>query len=156
MKLNKLFSLLIVIPLLGSAINGYYRDIGAMKNNGSVGSMRGALAYVEANWREGDVLYATDDGPWINLASYTDKPIYRMETCTVYGSLSPKTRDALGVQVVSLEELTYRRAWIFAPKYSPLHPACYTDAIASITQGEPVYTVDDGDLIMSGVWLVEK
>ena len=154
MKLNKFFSVIIALPILGSAIYGYYRNIGAMKNDGAVGSMRGALAYVLTHWQEGDIMYTTDDGPWVNLTPYTDKPIYRMPTCQIWGSLSPQTREAFGAQVIDLDHLDYKRAWVFAPKYSPLHPECYTEAIVDLTEGAPVYVVDDGEWLYSGVWLV--
>lgn len=153
-RLNKALTIIIVIPVIVSALYGYYKNIGAMKNDGAVGSMRGGLAYVESQWREGDVIYATDDGPWINLVLYTDKPIYRMPTCQIWGALSKRTRDAFGAVVIPLADLDYKRAWIFAPKYSPLHPDCYTDAIAALTNGDPVYTVDNGDWLYSGIWLI--
>jgi hypothetical protein len=74
----------------------------------------------------------------------------------VLGALNPNTRRAMGIIVKDFDELqAYKRVWVFAPR-SPLHPKCYEEQIAPITQGEPLVTVDDNVFIMSGVWLVEK
>lgn len=158
--MNKYFLTLIVSILCIAGIYGYYKNIAAMKGDGAVSSMRGALAYVEANWQDGDIIFTTDDGPWINLTPYTDKPIYRMPTCKekgsyapVLGSLSTQTRDALGMQIADLKDIPYKRAWVFAPTRSPLHPECYLTQIAPLTNTPPVYVVDDNDWLYSGVWL---
>jgi hypothetical protein len=163
MNKNKFFSTLIVSILCITGIYGYYKNISAMKGDGAVSSMRGALTYVEANWQDGDIIFTTDDGPWINLTPYTDKPIYRMPTCQekgsyapVLGSLSTQTRDALGMQVADLTDIPHQRAWVFAPTRSPLHPECYITQIAPLTETPPVYVVDDNEWLFSGVWLVMK
>jgi hypothetical protein len=162
---NKYFSTIILVPLLLASLYGYYANIAAMKGDGAVSSMRGALEYVESHWQEGDIIFTTDDGPWINLRPYTDRPIYRMpmDGCEergsfapVLGSLSSTTREALGMNGASLDEIHHARAWVFAPTRSPLHPNCYTAMIASLTAGTPVYVVDDGDWLYSAVWLVEN
>ena len=101
--MNKFFATLIVSILCITGIYGYYKNIAAMKGDGAVSSMRGALTYALDHWQPGDIIYTTDDGPWINLTPYTDQPIYRMPTCAekgsyapVLGSLSTQTRAALG------------------------------------------------------------
>ena len=160
--MNKFFSTLIVCTLCVAGIYGYYKNIAAMKGDGAVSSMRGALQYALDNWQEGDIIYTTDDGPWINLSPYTSQPIYRMPTCQekgsyapVLGSLSAQTRTALGMQIADLKDIPHKRALVFAPTRSPLHPACYMDQIAPLTQTPPVYVVDDSEWLFSGVWLVK-
>lgn len=155
--MNKYFTTVIVSIICITGIYGYYKNISAMKGDGAVSSMRGALDYVEANWREGDIIFTTDDGPWINLTPYTDKPVYRMQTdCTVLGSLSSQTREALGMHIADLTDIPHQRAWVFAPTRSPLHPECYITQIAPLTNTPPVYVVDDNEWLFSGVWLVTK
>jgi hypothetical protein len=152
----------LVLPVLVSGVGGYYKNIPAMKNDGAVSSTIEALTYVKAHWQPGDVIYYTDDGPLVNVLPYAkDLPQYGMAACgqeaygLILGSLNPATRKAFGVQVADLADLTFKRAWVFAPM-SPLHPKCYQEQIAPITQGEPLVTVDDNIFISSGVWLVEK
>lgn len=158
----KYIYLTIVLPLIAASLYGYYTNIAAMKGDGAISSMGGALAYVDSHWRDGDIIYVTDDGPWINIAPYTEYPIFRMpmDGCEekgsyapVLGSLSETTRAALGMQIAALDEIPHRRAWVFAPTRSPLHPACYTELIAPLTSDDPVYIVDDTEWIYSAVWL---
>lgn len=157
MNINKLYSTLILSIITISGIYGYYRYISAMKGEGAVSSMSEALAYVESQWQDGDIIYMTDDGPWINVTPYTSRPVYRMPECSepVRGSLSGATRAALGMQITPLDSIPYNRAWVFAP-FSPLHPPCYYEQIAPMTAADPVYIVDRGDWLYSAVWLVTK
>ena len=149
-----------IVPVLVSGIGGYYRNIPAMKNDGAVSPLIDTLDYVRDNWQVGDVIIYTDDGPMINLSPYAgDLPQYLVPACgerlnsgPVLGSLTPATRAAIGIPVIGVDEKLYRRAWVFAP-FSPLHPQCYEDYIAPLTQGDPITIVDNNDYIYSGVWL---
>jgi len=159
---KKLFTSIIFVPLVIASLFGYYHNIAAMKGEGAVSSLSDALAYVEANWQPGDIIFATDDGPWINLAPYTDKPIYRMPGCAekgsyapVLGSLSNETRQAIGMTVTELTDIPHKRAWVFAP-FSPLHPDCYREQVRDITSTSPAFVVDNNEWLYSAVWLVEK
>ena len=157
-KGEKIFSALICIPIIIASLYGYYAYIVAMKGGpggGAGPTLLGALDYVERNWQEGDIIFVTDDGPYVNLVEYTDKPIYKMPLgdCQVWGSLSDRTRRAMGADVRPLDDIPHRRAWIFAPVNSPLHSQCYVDAVAQLTKGEPVYVVDDSRWLYSAVWL---
>lgn len=152
MLVNKIFSSIIIVPLLVAGIYGYFKNIPAMKGSTSLGN---ALQFVNEHWEDGDIIFTTDDGPWINLKPYTDHPIYHMPSCDVpvVGSLSNTTRDALGVVIADLDDISYKRAWVFAPT-SPLHPQCYINQIAQLTKGIPVMGVDDSEWLYSAVWLV--
>lgn len=159
-----LVTLLFAAPVFMFGVGGYYLNIAAMKGEGAVSPMLDALAYVRANWQEGDVIYYTDDGPMINLMPYaSDLPQYKLPACDerigyapVLGSLSDTTRDAIGVPSVDLASVPHNRAWVFAPR-SPLHPKCYEAQIAFIApEGGQVFTVDDNEFIESGVWLVDN
>ncbi len=153
----------LIAPIFVSGVGGYYKNIPAMKNDGAVSPLIDALDYVKANWQNGDVLYYTDDGPMINLLPYAGNlPQYEMTACgdrlntgPVLGSLSPSTREAIGITMAELNELQFKRAWVFAPR-SPLHPQCYEDHIAPFASGDPLIVVDDNQFITSGVWLVER
>lgn len=159
---TKLFASIILVPLFVASLYGYYHNVAAMKGEGAVSSLRDALAYVESNWQPGDIIFVTDDGPWVNVSPYTDKPIYRMPGCAekgsyapVLGSLSDATRQAIGMITVPLTDIPHKRAWVFAP-FSPLHPDCYREQVKDMTSGAPAYVVDNNDWLYSAVWLVEK
>jgi hypothetical protein len=151
------------MPLLMLGMGGYYVNIPAMKGEGVISPLLTVMDYVRSHWQPGDVIYYTDDGPMINLMPYADDlPQYRMPACDekigfapVLGSLSDTTRAAIGIRVADLDDVPYKRAWVFAPR-SPLHPLCYEDQIRYIAVGDPLITVDDNEFISSGVWLVEK
>lgn len=153
---------LVILPITLGGISGYYANIDLMKGEGAVSSMMDALAYVRAHWQPGDVLYYADDGPMVNLMPYTaDLPQFKMPACAertgyapVLGSLSDKTRLALGAQIAELSDVPHARAWVFAPR-SPLHPQCYEDQIARFTIAPPQITVDDNEYLTSAVWLLE-
>lgn len=152
-----------VIPILVSGLGGYYKNISAMKSDGAASPLIGSLDYVRAHWQAGDVIIFADDGPMINLLPYTDDlPRYLIPACgsrknvgPSLGSLTLQTRAAIGVPVKQIDELTYTRAWVFAP-FSPLNPQCYEDYIAPLTPGDPMIVVDDNQFIFSGVWLVTQ
>lgn len=158
-----LYSACLAVPLVMFGVAGYYINGAKMKGDGAVSTMIESLRYVERNWQDGDVIYYTDDGPMINLMPYTDLPQYRMPDCDVQktsyapvlGSLSDSTRIAVGAQVVALDNIPHKRAWIFAPR-SPLHPQCYDALIAPIApEGDEVVVVDKNQYLSSGVWLLE-
>jgi uncharacterized membrane protein len=163
-NVQTLYASCFIVPMLMFGVAGYYINITAMKGAGAVSPMTDILTYVRANWREGDVLYYTDDGPMINLMPYADAtmPQYKMPECDtitgyapVLGSLSVATRDAIGSRIAELNDVPHKRAWVFAPR-SPLHPQCYEAQIADIASGAPLILVDDNKFITSGVWLVTK
>ena len=151
-----------VIPILVSGVGGYYRNIPDMKTDGAVAPLISTLDYVREHWQPGDIVVYADDGPMINLSPYAgDLPQYQIPACgdrlnsgPVLGSLTNSTRDAIGIQQITIEEI-HGRAWVFAP-FSPLHPQCYEDYIAPITPGDPVLVVDDNQFIFSGVWLITQ
>src|SRR6185369_401763 len=130
---EKFFSFVITATIIISSLFGYYTNIAAIKGDGAVSSLTDALAYVEAHWQPGDVMYMTDDGPWVNVRPYTDKPMYRMPECEakgsyapVLGALSPATRAALGMVIANLSDVVHTRAWIFAP-----HLRCIPNVITT-------------------------
>lgn len=153
-----LYAASFILPITMFGIAGYYQNIAAMKGEGAQSPMTEALGYVRDNWRDGDVIFYTDDGPMINNMPYTDLPQYRMPACDqpILGALSDVTRAALGVTVADLDDVPHRRAWVFAPR-SPLHPQCYETQIKDIApEGQQVITVDDSVYITSGVWLINN
>jgi hypothetical protein len=128
----------------------------------SLASVRG---YIKTHWQAGDVIYHTGDSSMINFMPYMGAyPHYQMPECDKdnvtfgpsLGSLSIKTRDALGINMRPLADISYRRAWVVAAR-SPLISPCaehMIDLIAPI--GKQVILIDDGLYFNSGVWLVER
>lgn len=152
----------LVIPVLVSGMGGYYVNIPSMKEDGDTSPLMQSLDYVRDNWQTGDVIIYADDGPMINISPYAaDLPQYQIPACgdridaaPVLGSLTNGTRAAIGIPQITPAEI-HGRAWVFAP-FSPLHPQCYEDYIAPLTQGDPRVVVDNNEYIFSGVWLYDN
>lgn len=153
-RVSLLYSFYIMALLCVFGLPRYYSSVVDMKAEGAKLPILDKLTYVQNHWRDGDILYYTDDGPAINIMPYTDLPQYRMPECgiektsfaPVFDSLSNVTRRAIGMEIVDLADIPYKRAWIFAPR-SPFRPQCYYDQVDRVAH--------KGQQAISGVWLVE-
>ena len=155
---QSLYAACFAVPIFIFGIGGYYINVADMKGEGIESPILETLTYVTDNWQDGDILYYADDGPMVDLMPYTSMPQFRMPECEtpILGELSDATRAALGVSIAELSDVSYTRAWVYAPR-SPMHPLCYERQIAGMAPiGKQVITVDDSEYITSGVWLVEK
>ena len=150
-----LYVSILAAPLLLAGLAGHYiRTPGIKAGDRNRPNMQNTLAYIKANWQDGDIIYHTDDGSVINWLPYSQElDHYKMPDCApVLGALSTDTRAAIGVPILPLDEIEHTRAWIAAPN-SPLHPACYTAALDTMLKGDPLIQIDDNDFLESGVWL---
>lgn len=145
----------LIAPVFILGIGGYYIQTPGIKEKPTAPNMSSTLAYIKANWQDGDILYHTDDGSLVNWMAYSPELVHiKMPDCApVRGALSTETRAALGMPILSLDVVPHTRAWIAAP-LSPLHPDCYAAALDDLlADAELVFQLDDNDLITSGVWL---
>jgi len=118
-----------------------------------------AMALIEERWQPGDIVFHVGDGSWIEMINYTAHPDaqWKMPPCgVVRGSLSPQTREGLGMQVAPLNEIDWTRAWIITAE-SPMTPACEQEIIdRRITGLRPVTCMLNDVIKQSCLYLVER
>ena len=101
--------------------------------------------YIAAHWQAGDIVYAMSDDAWVNAAPVA--AVYRSPDCAPsLGALSPKTRTALGMQILPLAQIPHTRAWLLWSD-SPLDPPCSLPPA-----GNPLLSKSD-EFTFDGLWL---
>jgi uncharacterized membrane protein len=116
-----------------------------------------ALAYIQAHWQPGDIIYSYTDDGWVNTKPYNIQPEYKAPDCGItLGNLSASTRQAIGQQIRPLSALTYTRAWVIWSE-SPLTPACAADQLPAIglDPNKPVLITASDEYYYDGLWLLE-
>jgi len=120
---------LLAAPTLLAAGVLYYVNVPEQKGDAAI------LKYID--WRPGDVVYHANDGSLQIAHVYAPATWPQYELPAVgwrdVGALSPVTRDAYGVQVASLDSLTWRRAWLVYAA-NPMTAAAEDQAITDLLQ----------------------
>jgi hypothetical protein len=115
------------------------------------------LAYVQAHWQPGDILYHFSDDSWV-LTAGNPLPNYKAPDCApTLGALSPATRAAIGEQIAPLSSLQYKRAWLIWSD-GPLNPACSRTQLTALglDPDKPLLLTQDDEYVYEGLWMVEK
>ena len=116
-----------------------------------------ALAYIQAHWQPGDIVYSYTDDGWVNTAPYNTQPEYKAPDCGVtLGGLSPATRQAIGQPIIPLRELAYKRAWLLWSD-SPLAPTCADAQLTGLglDPKKPLMITASDEYYYDGLWLIE-
>ena len=66
--------------------------------------------------------------------------------------LSAHTRQALGIQEITLDTIRHNRAFIVWGQ-GPTSRSCWADYYAYLIDGEPFYLSEDSKYVLSGVWI---
>jgi uncharacterized membrane protein len=156
---GRLYAACFVLPVLVLGLGGYYIYNPQQKTTQGTGSMRQAVEYITAHWRSGDVILHGSGLGWVSIAPYTNLPQYAIPNCTPKfpGSISPTTRDAIGIPAGDIAHLPpHERIW-FTAVLSPMLPPCQQKITDSITHGhEPVLVLSKTKFLYSAVWLLEE
>jgi len=153
-KWQRLYMAGLIAPAMIAGLLGYWIDISQFKS-----TTTDTLNKVRAEYQPGDIVYSTNDGTWVTWSAYDNTmPIYLMPECAEHdrGSLSPVTREAMGVRIAELSELEYNRAWILynvGATTSQCNANKANQIIAELV--EPWHIVMDSETVTSGVWLIE-
>lgn len=142
----------LIVPLLVIGLAGYWIDIRAFKS-----TTLEAVGRIKSEWQTGDILYSSNDGNWVMFSLYQDQPVYLMPPCNAgdHGGLSDVTRQALGVPVLSLDQIDHRRAWLLWNWGAPTS-ACNRDRAAELVgDSKPWWLVKETDIQSAGIWLLE-
>ena len=151
---NVLYAAIFIVPLI--LISDVSMYVYARENKTSGASI--ALAYIQAHWQPGDMIYHFGDDSWVNTTPYNSLPNYKAPDCSAtLGALSPATRAAIGQQIVPLSSLTYQRAWLLWSE-SPLTPPCLDSQLTSLglDPKKPLLTTTSNEYVFEGLWLLEN
>jgi hypothetical protein len=149
-----LFAATFILPLL--LVSDVSMFVYARENKTSSASV--ALAYIQAHWQPGDIIYSYTDDGWVNTVPYDTYPNYKAPDCGVtLGALSSATRQAIGEQIVPLSKLKFARAWLIWSD-SPLSPVCSNDQLISLglDPKKPLLITANNEYYFDGLWLLEK
>lgn len=149
---RRAYALGIVGSMAVIGLAGYWLDIADFKS-----STLYTVRIIQNQWRDGDILYSTNDGNWVMFTLYQDQPVYLMPQCADHdrGALSSITRSALGVRQAELAEIPHRRAWVLWNWGAPTSKCNHDRAAELIGDLPPWYMVEETDLMSSGVWLLD-
>jgi hypothetical protein len=148
-----LLAAIFIIPLLLVSDGSMY--IYARENKTSDAII--ALSYIQAHWQPGDIIYHFADDSWVNTFPYFSLPSYKAPDCGVtLGALSPATRQAIGEQIIPLDNLIYKRAWLLWSD-SPLTPTCSDSQLISLglNPKKPLLITASDEYYFDGLWLLE-
>jgi hypothetical protein len=115
------------------------------------------VAYIQAHWQPGDIVYHYGDDSWVNTVPYNDLPNYKAPNCSpTVGGLSAATRAIIGQQIQPLSALTYRRAWLLWSD-GPLDPSCDMAQLTSLglDPHKPILPLTVDEYYFEGLWLLE-
>jgi len=141
--------------LLVGGVAGFY--IYNVPNKGTADKWVGMI---EKNWQEGDVILALNDNGVVALNTYgADLPYYKVPSCgqESLGSLSPKTRAALGVVEKHPAALGEHRVW-FISTVAPVSSKCEVERSREIIQNFDAVLVNelaDNEYLEAGVYLLD-
>lgn len=141
--------------LLVGGVAGFY-----LYNVPNKGTADKWVGMIEKNWQEGDVILALNDNGVVALNTYgEDLPYYKVPSCgqESLGSLSPKTRAALGVVEKPPEALEQRRVW-FISTVAPVSSKCEVERSREIIRKYDAVLVNelaDNEYLEAGVYLLD-
>jgi hypothetical protein len=103
------------------------------------------LRIIEARWKPGDKIIHLGDGSLVDMLPYAIHPEdhFKYQPCgPVRGSLSPRTREGLGLQLIDPDQIT-GHVWLLTEE-SPMTPACNEIVISNLVHDrQPVYCIVD-------------
>jgi uncharacterized membrane protein len=155
-RLRTPVTLLLLIPML-TVSSARFTLPWLILRAGDSGMLASLAASIDTQLLPGDVVYHVGDGSWIDMINYTNHPgdYYKMPLCgPVRGALSQTTRGGLGVQILPLEQIEWRRAWIITA-VNPMTPDCEQEKIARWLKGyKPIMCINNDIIKQDCVYLV--
>jgi 4-amino-4-deoxy-L-arabinose transferase-like glycosyltransferase len=120
---------ILVLPTFLAIVGNYYLSLPTSKGNPQT-----FMDVIE--WQEGDVMYYGDEGPAMMMHFYIppEWDEYVMPPVAAnMGALTATTRNAMGMRTVALDDLRWRRAWLFAAS-GPTTAARQNEEIESLLE----------------------
>lgn len=107
---GRLVAALLTVPILAGTLVVYYEHVAPQKGDPRIWTS------AMVGWQPGDIIYHLNEGSYMALHFYTDRPSYMMPRgdWRNLGALSDRTKEAMGFQIAPLNSLTWRRAWFIA------------------------------------------
>jgi hypothetical protein len=140
--------------ILAMCLINYYVTIPKGKGEGL-----DMLRYVQEHYQTGDIVYSISDGSAVGFKYYTPElSQFEMTPCEFPdpGSLSPPTREALGIVTADLEVIPFTRAWVVWSDF-PMSTLCEFDRAKAYVENSPLIMISrDDEFVRAGLWLVER
>jgi hypothetical protein len=145
-----LLVMIIAAPLLMQSANVLYTP------NGIRGDQHLYTALADLV-QPGDTIITSNDGGVVGMASITGQHAILIKECKPsLGALSVATRNAMGYDIHTWNEIPSGRVWLLWAQ-TPLVAKCEQDMFADIIgETEPVFIGDDGEMLKTAVYLLEK
>lgn len=157
-KISRLLLAVFLAPMITAGVVGHL--LYNADNKGEEVSQ--AIQYVSDNWQEGDALYHISDGSAVVWSYYLPGVVhYELPTTDTCGqgdpgSLSVKTRAAIGIQPVQFEQVEAGRAWLIYSVH-PLSIACGVDMAESLRdRSTEIVVIEQNSMVETGVYLYEN
>jgi uncharacterized membrane protein len=153
---NALIASIFIVPVLVMSIGGYYVYNAEQREKVGNGRATAAMQFLIENWQGGDVLYHSGDVSYVNFSPFMDVPQYVQPACTSnpFSPLSDQTRQAIGEQLRSIDQVEAVRVW-YVFILTPLMPQCGVDEFRQLVGDQPAaFIMQDDDYIYSGIWLL--
>lgn len=151
---NQIIAAFLTIPVLIAALYPLY--VSNPKNSNQ--AVRKTIENMRAEWQTGDIIYHIDAGSAVGFWLYArDLPQYLAPPCEdeTMGSLSPATRQGLGIIEKPLSEIEHSRAWVVYA-LGPTARACMVRDYGYLAKGNAWELTEDSEYVFSGVWLHER
>lgn len=163
---KKIYAYAIIGITLLAGITGHY-----LYNAENKGMTTAWVQDIESQMENGDVVLSLNDNGIIAVKTYApDLPLYKLTGCgeEPLGSLSPRTREAIGVEERTIDQLipnntsppdplqTYTRIY-FISTVAPISPACEIALAEGIINGPQVILIRElaNDIYtQAGVYLI--
>ncbi len=158
-KLKRLTGYIFFTPVILAGLIGHF--IYNPANKGGANETVNLIREVRQQIQPGDIIYHVNDGSALSWSWYApDLEQYELPSGDLCGrsdpgSLSDKTRAAVGIQQAELTSLDYKRAWLIY-SIGPLTTQCEEQIAADLRDKSSQYRlVWEDDLITTGVYLYE-
>jgi len=160
-KTYHLIALTLIVPLVISGLTNHYVD---NPKGRDVSEMDQLVAAYQDEFRQGDIIYHLDSGSMVAYWLYLrDLPQYKAPLppgceAETMGSLSPATRQSLGIIEKPLDEIAHERVffvWAIGPTIHECTVNYYRPLRDSGTRWE-AYTGRDDKFVETGIWILDE
>jgi len=152
---KKYYLATIIAVLLSAGMTGHF-----FYNVSNKGDTQEWVGMITENWQQGDVILALNDNGVMAANTYAEGfPYFKVPPCGTesLGSLSPKTRQAMGVIEKDISEIEADRIW-YISTVAPVSSQCEVEETRRIIRDYDAVLVNqlaDSEYREAGVYLID-